>query len=178
MTNPITQRRLMALLTGAIYAIANGLFPMIDTIMQQPSRPWLQRANYANRFSRIIQQLLALTARIRPETLSRNPTFATLPGRTAQPSPAAPQAQQQPAPIRPLGPLRPLRPLGPARLLSALQVARRIAILLRQLEQLVAEIGAALPGTIRRNVARARTLAGCNVLPSQLMPHKSWERAG
>ena len=169
MNNPTTQRRLMALLTGAIYAIANGLFPMIDTIMQQPTRPWLQRANYANRFSRIMQQLLALTARIRPETLSRNPTFPTPPGRPAQPAPAAPQPKQ-PAPIRPLGPLR------PARLFSALQVARRLALLLRQLEKLAAEIGAALPPTIRRNITRARTLAGCHALPR--LAHPTWERAG
>ena len=168
MTNPTTQRRLMALLTGAIYAIANGLFPIIDTVMQQPTRPWLQRANYANRFSRIMQQLLALTARIRPETLSRNPTFAPPPEPPAKP-PAAAQPKQ-PAPIRPLGPLR------PARLFSALQVARRLALLLRQLEKLAAEIGAALPPTIRRNITRARTLAGCHALPR--LAHPTWERAG
>ena len=170
MTNPTTQRRLVALLVGTIYRIANGLFPVIDTIARQPGRPWQQRARLADRFSRILQQLLALTARIRPASLSRNPSFPILPKRptlsaAAQPSPAS--THSKPAP---------LRLPAPARLLSARQLAQRLATLLHQLEQLAAEIGAALPATIRRMIARARTLAGCNALPAMHSP--SWERAG
>ena len=174
MTNPTTQRRLMALLTGALYAIANALFPVVNTVMQQPTRPWLQRANYADRFSRIIQKLIALAARIRPETLSRNPTFQTNPQQPARPTPAA--LPKQPGPLRPLAPLRPARPLSP------LQFAQRLAKLLRQLEQLAAELRTALPATILRNAARARAIAGCHALPSPAdptaTPNRTWERAG
>ena len=168
MTNPTTQRRLAALLTGAIYRIADALFPIIDTIVRKPTRPFMQRVGFANRFSRIIQQLLALTARIRPETLSRNPIFPKPPARPTQPAPAA--HPRQPGQIRPLTPLR------PARMLTARQVAQRLAILLRQLEQLAAEIGATLPPIILRNVVRARATAGCDALSPQTLP--SWERAG
>ena len=159
---PTTRNRLTALLIGAIYRIANALFPLIDTIVQQPTRPWIQRKRYADRFSHIIQQLLSLTARIRPQSIRRNPTFP----QTTQPPALAPT--QSPRPTTP-------RPQAPARLLSARQFATRLAILLRQLEQLAAEIGAALPQTILRNVARARTIAGCDALPPKI---KSWERAG
>ena len=172
---PTTQRRLMALLTGAIYAIANSLFPLIDTVMQQTDRPWVKRALYADRFSRIIMHLLGLSARIRQNSLSRSPTFDTTP----QPPPTATKtaAAKQPATIRAPGSLR-AAPLRPASLLSPLQFARRLAILLRQLEKLVAEIGAALPANIHRNIARARTIAGCHTLPLPTNPHQTWERAG
>ena len=169
--NPTTQNRLMALLVGAIYRIANGLFPVIETIVRKPNRPWQQRARLADRFSRILQQLLALTARIRPASLSRTPNFPTTPNRPVQPPPAT--QPTQPSPPRPLTAPR------PARLLSARQLAQRLQTLLRQLEQLAAEIGAALPATILRNVDRARTLAGCNALPpAPATPRPTWERAG
>ena len=171
MTISSTQRRLMALLTGTIYRIANALFPVIDTIARQPDRPWQQRARFADRFSRILQQLLALTARIRPSSLSRYPSFPPRPA-------AAPKPPGPPLPPKP----RPQAPPGPARPLSARQFAQRLETLLQQLEQLAAEVGAALPPTIRRNVARARAIAGCNALPSPAarpaMPHLTWERAG
>ena len=159
MTNPTTQRRLMALLVGAIYRIVNGLFPVIDTIVKQSARPYPERVGLAARFSRIIQQLLALTARIRPETLARNPVFP----KPRQPTTrsATDALPRQPGPAR------------PTRMLSALQLALRLATLLRQLEILAAEIRATLPPGILHAVARARTLAGCDALPT-----KSWERAG
>ena len=166
-TTPATQRRLMALLTGAIYAITNSLFPIIDTVMQQTSRSWMQRSTYADRLSRIIMHLLGLSARIRPNSLSRNPTFNT---------PQPPQAATTTATPKQPGALRPLGPLRPASLFSPLQFARRLAFLLRQLEKLIAEIGATLPANIQRNIARARTIAGCNTLPTNLQ--KTWEPAG
>ena len=161
----------MAILTGAIYTIANSLFPIIDTVMKQTDRPWMQRSTYADRFSRIIMHLLGLSARVRQESLSRNPTFAPMPERPAA-TKATTAAAKQSGPIRPLGPLR------PASLLSPLQFARRLAILLRQLEKLVAEIGAALSPAICRNIDRARTIAGCHNLPSPTNPQQTWEQAG
>ena len=163
MTNPTTQRRLTALLIGAIYGIANGLLPIIDAIAAQPTRPWHQRASLAARFSAILQQLLALTARIRPATLSRNPSFPTPP--TLRPA-------ARPATANPIIP----RPPAPARLLSARQLAKRLASLLHQLQQLAAEIGETLPTAIHRHIARARIVAGCNALPTRA--HPSWETAG
>ena len=161
-TNPATQSRLKALLVGAIYAIVDALFPLINTIAQKPDRPWHQRASFATRFSRILQDLLALTARIRPDALTRNPTFPPLPDRSAQPPKTA--TPKQP------GPLRPIRP---APLLSARQFAQRLEALLQKLIELAAEIGAALPQTILRNIERARAITGCDTLPPT-----TWERAG
>ena len=168
MTNPTTQRRLMALIVGTIYRIANGLLPVIDTIIRQPTRPWQQRARLADRFSRILQQLLALTARIRPDSLNRHPSFATTP---KNPKPQTAPDQTRPSPRQPPAPSRPA-PLLPAR-----QLAQRLQNLLTQLEALAAEIGATLPATIRRHIARARAIAGCHTLPT-LAPPASWERAG
>lgn len=165
-TNPTTQRRLTALVVGAIYAIVDALFPIIKTIAHDTGRSWNQRASYTARLTRILQELLALTARIRPTSLSRNPTFNSVPNQTAQP--AAATTPKQPAPIRPLP------PIGPARPLSARQFAKRLQHLLRQLEKLAAEIGTALPAIIHRNIERARAMTGCDTLP----PTKTWERAG
>ena len=171
MTSATTQRRLATLLIGAIYAIANSLFPVIDTIVRQPTRPWPQRASYAARFSRILQQLLGLTARIRPSTLSINPAFPT------RPPPATPRPSTAHATTPPNLP-RPPNPRRPALLFSARQVAQRLATLLRQLEQLAAEVGATLPTITHRNVARARAIAGCDALPNPTIRQASWERAG
>ena len=166
MTSPTTQHRLAAVLIGAIYRIVDGLFPVIQAIGRQPDRPWQQRSSIADRFSHILQQLLALTARIRPATLSRNPIFVTIPKQTA---PRTPTPQIHPIHAAPAQP-------APARQLSARQLALRLANLLRQLEHLAAEVQAALPATIHRQIARARTIAGCNALPPP--PTPSWERAG
>lgn len=163
MTSPTTQHRLAAVLIGAIYRIVDGLFPVIQAIGRQPDRPWQQRTRIADRFSHILQQLLALTARIRPATLSRNPIFITISKHT---TPRTPPLQVKPARATP----------APARQLSARQLALRLANLLRQLEHLAAEVQAALPATIHRQIARARTIAGCNALPPPATP--SWERAG
>lgn len=172
MTSSTTQHRLAALLIGAIYRIVDGLFPVIQAIGRQPDRPWQQRARIADRFSRILQQLLALTARLRPATLSRNPIFPTT---SPLPSPTTPILKIQHATaVQP-------RPAAPIRLLSARQFALRLASLLRQLDQLVAEVQAALPASIHRHLARARAIAGCNALHNPIAattPHPSWESAG
>lgn len=173
-TSPTTQNRLMTLIVGAIYTIANSLFPVIETIMQQHTRPWVQRERFAHRLSRILQQLLGLTARIRPTTLTRNPTFPTRPHPVATP-PASTTPTTTPGPIRPRRPAR----LVSARLFSARQLALRLLVLLHQLEQLAAEAGAALPPIIHRNIARARAVAGCHALPPPATTTQTtWERAG
>ena len=161
MTHPSIQRRLTAHLITAIYAIANALLPIVDAIANQPTRPRQQRARFADRFSTIIRNLLALTARIRPTTLSPNPNF-----RAAPPRPA-PRPRSRPAQRRPAN--------SPATRLSARQLAQRLATLLRQLERLLAEAGTTLLAAIHNHIASARTLAGCAALPS---PNPSWERAG
>ena len=170
-TNPATQRRLTALLVGAIYAIVDALFPIIDTIAHDTARPWNQRASLADRLTRILQELLALTARIPPNTLahtlSHNPTNPPTPA-TTTPAATTPATPTQP------GPLRPLRPLAPARLLSPRQFAKRLEALLRQLENLAAEIGAALPDIILRCIERARAITACDTPP----PQTTWERTG
>ena len=165
-TNPTTQRRLVALLVGAIHAIVDAIFPIIETVAQDTRRPFHQRASIAVRFTNILQQLLALTAQIRPETLNRNPTLSPKPNTPAQPSTTA--SPNQPRPIRPLP------PIAPARFLSHRQFAKRLEHLLRQLEKLAAEIGAALPAIIHRNIDRARAITGCDTIP----PIATWERTG
>ena len=167
MSLPALQRRLMDHLIAAIHGIAGALIPVIDTIAKQPTRPWQQRARLADRFNAIIRELLALTARIRPATLSPTPSFPIAPPRPAPQTQADEPAQPRPT-KRP-----PTSRTGPARLLSARQLAQRLAKLLRQLESLAAEAGAALSAQLHHHIASARTIAGCNALPQT-----SWERAG
>jgi hypothetical protein len=179
-TRPHLQARLLARLIGAIYGITEALVPIVQAVTSKPVHPWQERMRYSNRFWAIIRELLALTIRIQPGTLSDNPVFPPI--RPRKPRPAAP------APTREVPPL-PQSPFTPPAYHSApitpRKLAQRLALLLHQLECLAAEAGAALTAPFHRHAALARTIAGCTVCPPapprtprNARDRWSWERAG
>jgi len=150
------QDNLLDLLLAAIYCIVGSLEPVIHTIATTPGRPWVERIRIGHRFWAIIRDLLALTTRIKPESLSENPIFPEL-------RPRAPRPDRARAP----------RPRYPTATLSPRQLALRLAALLHQLLCLAAEAGAALTATFQHNANIIRAIAGCDRLPPQ-----TWERTG
>jgi hypothetical protein len=162
-TQRALQRRLCASLRATIFAIANALLPLARAIERQTDKPWQQRASLSARLFAIIQEILALTTRIRPATIAQNPVF---PART----PRRPSTRTATAPP---GPTLPKNPL------SARQLAQRLESLLRKLQELAAEARAFIPKRLHNLTARARHIAGCDALP---IPHPTrlhaWERAG
>ena len=151
------QNRLLNLLLAAIYGMDDTLFPTLQTIAHTPNRPWVERTRFTNRFWAIIRELIALTTRIKPENLTTNPIFPT-------PRPRAP---------RPTDPAPRIRAPFATAPLSPLQLAKRLAALLHQLECLAAEVGLALTATFHQQANLIRAIAGCDLLPPQ-----TWERTG
>ena len=147
----------MQAITQALYALAEALIPYTNHIRADPRLPWLNRNRAAARLSHIIQQLLALTARLDPHRVGSN-AFA---------------------PLRPARPRRhPAAPTHPSsRPLSARQLATRIAALLAELEAIARETGHPLPKIIQHLARHTQTLAGCEALrlppPS---PHQAQPR--
>ena len=157
-----TQHRLLAQLVAAIYAMVDAIRPVIQTLERQPTRPWQQRASLSARFYAILRDLLALTTRIDPASLSPNPVFPAAHPRTTPPSRTGTPARKRPHPAS-------VPPL------SARRLAQRLANLVRQLMALAAEAGIALPDRLRRHAARAGAIAGCHALPASRI---TWESTG
>ena len=155
-TPPATQRRLLDLLLAAINGIVDALIPIIDTVDNNPNRPWLERTRLGDRFWAIIRELFALTTRIEPESLPEHPTFPPIRPHTLRPNRAPAQ-----------------RARFPTATLSPRQLAKRLAALLYQLLCLAAEANAAVTPEFNRLATQLRTIAGCDARPPQ-----TWETTG
>ena len=148
---------LLARMIAAIYGIIDALVPVIETIENTQTRPWVERTRFGDRFWAIIRELIALTIRIEPESLAENPTFPPLRPRAPRPAPANPRPRAR----------------FPKTTLSPRQLAKRLATLLHKLICLAAEAQAALTPDFHHQATQLRTLAGCDRLPPQ-----SWETSG
>ena len=147
---------LLATLLAAINGLVDALLPIIESVDNNPHRPWVERTRLGDRFWTIIRQLFALTARTAPESLAENPTFPPIP----------PRAPSQKC-------VKTLRAKHPTATLSPRQLAKRLAVLLHALLCLAAEANAALTPAFHHHAAQLRVIAGCNALPPQ-----TWETTG
>ena len=150
-----------------VYALAEALQPYIQAIGTDMSRPWQHRSRAVARLNRILQQLLAIPARLNPRKVGPA-AFAPsrpFPQKSAQ---TPTQACAQPPARTPAARFTTRR-----RPLSARRNAMHLAALLRELQQIASDTGHPIPPELQHLCNQAQTQAGCHALKPVQHPSKT-----